>query len=133
VADRHLALELGGEQLHLVVGQRLRRRLHLPEVHQDLDQVAHRHAERLREVADGDARLDGDGTGRRRDRLLGRARLGALARLTRVGALRAPGAAVDDDAPLAAGAAGAARPNRSVGAGWHQKVASISVSGAGSV
>ena len=52
-----------GDQLDLLVGERLRRRPHLAEAHQDLDDLRHRHAERLREVADGDAGLDGDGTG----------------------------------------------------------------------
>ena len=64
VLDRHLALELGGEQLDLVVGQRLRRGLQGAEAHQDLDDVLHPDAERLREVADGDPRLDADRPGR---------------------------------------------------------------------
>ena len=64
VLDRHFALELGGDQQHLVVGERLRRRLHRPEVHQELDDLRHRDAERLREVAQRDAGLDGRGPGR---------------------------------------------------------------------
>src|SRR5712691_8589391 len=55
VRDRHLALQLGTDQLDLLVGERLRRGPHLAEVHQDLDQLRHRYAERLREVADRDA------------------------------------------------------------------------------
>ena len=66
VLDRDLALELGRDQLDLVVGERLRRGLHLAEAHQHLDDLRHRDPERLREVAHGDARLDGDRPGRRR-------------------------------------------------------------------
>ncbi len=62
VLDLHLALELGADQLHFLVGERLRRRAHLAEGHENLDQLRHWDAERLREVADGDAGLDGDGT-----------------------------------------------------------------------
>ena len=46
VLDRDLALDLGRDQLDLVVGQRLRRRPHLAEAHQGLDDLRHRHAER---------------------------------------------------------------------------------------
>ena len=90
VLDRHLALELGGDQLDLLVGERLRRRPHLAEVHQDLDQVGHRDAERLGEVANGHARLDGDGAGRRDDlaRLLRRADFLAAAALASLRAAR---------------------------------------------
>ena len=42
VLDRDLALELGGDQLDLVVGERLGRGLHLAEVHQHLDDLRHR-------------------------------------------------------------------------------------------
>jgi hypothetical protein len=52
VLDRDLPLQLGGDQLHLVVGDRLRGRPHDAEVHEDLDEVRHRHAEGLREVLD---------------------------------------------------------------------------------
>ena len=65
VLDRDLALDLGRDQLDLVVGERLRRGPHLAEAHQGLDDLRHRHAERGREVLDGDARLDRDGPGRR--------------------------------------------------------------------
>ena len=59
-------LELGPDQLDLLVGERLRDLDHLAEAHHDLDDLRGRNAERLREVADGDARRDGRGTGRRR-------------------------------------------------------------------
>src|SRR5581483_1381264 len=102
VLDRDLALELGGDELDLVVGERLGRRLPDPELHQHLDDLPHRDAERLGEVADGDAGLDRDRPGGRRHlaRRLGLARLRAVA-----GALALPGAgpaaaALDDDAPL---------------------------------
>ena len=56
VLDRDLAPDLGGDQLDLLVGQRLRRRAHLAEAHQDLDDLGHRDAERAGEILDGDAR-----------------------------------------------------------------------------
>ena len=114
VLDRHLALELRGDQLDLVVGQRLRRRSHLAEAHEDLDDLLHRDAERLREVADGDARLDEGGPGRRRGRLVAlRLARDAVARPARVGT-RAAGTGVDHDAALAAPGTVAAGANRSV-------------------
>ena len=64
VLDRDLALDLGGDHLDLLVGERLGRGPHLAEVHEDLDELGHRDAERLREVLDRDAGLDGDGTAR---------------------------------------------------------------------
>ena len=64
VLDRDLALQLGGDQLHLLVGERLRDRPHLAEVHEDLDDLRHRNAERLREVADRDAGLNSHRPGR---------------------------------------------------------------------
>ena len=60
VLDRHLAADLGRDQLDFLVAQRLRRGTHLAEAHEDLDDVRHRHAERLREVLDADAGLDRD-------------------------------------------------------------------------
>ena len=95
VLDRHLALELGRDQLHLVVGERLRRGLHRVEVHQQLDDLRHRDAERLREVAQRDARLDGDRPGRRDDlaRLPGPAVGRAVARALAL-ALPGPAAAL---------------------------------------
>ena len=116
VLDRDLALELGRDQLDLVVGERLRRGLHLAEAHQHLDDLRHRDAERLREVADGDARLDGDRPGRRR-----RPRAASWARGRRdgrraAGAGRSPAAAaaaLDDDAALPV-----ARPAAASGSDW---------------
>ena len=114
--DRHLALELGGDHHHLVIGERLRRRLHRPEVHQELDDLRHRHAESLREVAQRDAGLDSRGP-RRCDDLarLARAAVGrTVARPLALAGSGAPTAAVDDDATPPLGAA-AARSDRSVG------------------
>jgi hypothetical protein len=45
VLDRHLALELGPDQLDLLVEERLRRGPHLAEAHEDLDELGHRNAE----------------------------------------------------------------------------------------
>ena len=117
VLDRHLALELGGDQLDLFVGERLGRRPHLAEVHEDLDDVRHRDAERLREVADADAGFDGDGTGRRDRRLArsvaARRVVAAAASLARVARTRR--LVVDDDAaPAVARAAAAARAERTI-------------------
>ena len=74
VLDRDLAVELGADDLDLLVRQRLGRRAHLAEPHEDLDELGHRHAECLREVDLRDSRLDGDRTGRRRRRRLPRLR-----------------------------------------------------------
>src|SRR5262249_26433328 len=87
------------------------------EPHEDLDDLGHRDAERLREVADGDAGLDGNGAGgldrRRRTRFAGRTGLLPAARapvLTRTRRL-----VVDDDAaPAVARAAAAAGAERTV-------------------
>src|SRR5206468_8079681 len=114
VLDRDLPADLGRDQLDLFVAQRLGRRPHLAETHQERDDVRHRDAERLREVADADAGLDGDGTGLRRR---GRARLAPLAVLARLPLLaRRPGASlVDDDATApATGTTPAARAERAV-------------------
>ena len=112
VLDRDLAVELGSDQLDLLVGERLRDLNQLAPVHHDLDDLGGRDAERLREVADGDAGRNGRGPGRRRDLLLLalRRRVGAAARLARVGAV-VP--ALDHDAALAARGA-LARPDRAV-------------------
>src|SRR5579862_241215 len=115
VLDRHLAPELGRDQLDLVIGERLGRGLHLAEAHQHLDDLRHRYAERLREVAERDAGLDADRPGRR-DHLarllrpaLGRTIARALA-LARAGP--AAPAALDDDAALPAPRpAAASRPD----------------------
>ena len=114
VLDDDLALDLGRDQHHRVVAERLRDRDHLAEAHHDLDDLRNRDPERGGEILDADAGRDGDRPGRRRDRLLPRldARGGAaVARLASVAAARV--AAVDDDAALAAGRA-AARADRAV-------------------
>ena len=119
--DRDLALELRSDDLDLLVGERLGRSPHLPETHEDLDQLRHRHPERLREVFDGDARLDGDRAGRRRC-----GRLARLRRRRRTIAGLATGAAaasaLDDDAPLspAGASAGSDRAIRSLASVCHQ-------------
>ena len=116
VLDDHLALDLGGDDLDLLVRERLRRRPHLAEAHQDLDELAHRHAEGLRQVLDGGAGLHGDGARRRGDRLLLLARRPDSGAVARLPSLAAPSAAaLDDHAPLppAGTLAGA---NRAVGA-----------------
>ena len=113
VLDRDLAAELGPDQLDLLVRERLRDLDHLAEAHHDLDDLGGRDAERLGEVADGDARRDGRRPGRRDD--LARRRLrhvAAVARLTRVA--RALAAALDHDTALPAGRS-LARPDRAVG------------------
>ena len=76
VPDVDLSPDLGGDQLDLFVGERLRHRLRRAEAHQDRDQLRHRHAERLAQVLDGDPGLDRDRAGRLDDlaRLLLRAR-----------------------------------------------------------
>src|SRR5207245_9082375 len=104
---------LGGEKLYLVVGQRLRSRLHRPEVHQELDDLRHRDAQCLGEVAQRDAGLDGRRTSRSDD--LARRPRGAL-RVPVAGALAlplagTPAALIDHDAAPALGPA-AARPDR---------------------
>ena len=119
VLDRDLALDLGCDQLDLVVGERLGRGTHLAEAHQDLDDLRHRHAECGRQVLDGDAGLDGDRAGRLDRGLRARGRLGrAVSRGARV----APAccATLDHDAATSAarasttGADRAIRPVRSV-------------------
>ena len=102
VLDRDLAADLGGDQLDLLVGQRLGRRLGRAEAHEDLDQLRHRLAERLGEVLDRHAGLDGHWARRLDDlaRLLG-TRLLAIAGLAAVLA-RASGTGVDHDTALAA-------------------------------
>ena len=107
VLDRDLALDLGRDQLHGLVGERLGDGDHLPEGHHDLDDLRDRDPERAREVLDGHPGRNGDRAGRLDDlaRLLGRSR-GAVARgLTLVA--RALADALDHDAPLAARPRGA--------------------------
>jgi hypothetical protein len=60
VLDRHLALELGGDQLDRLVGERLGDGDHLPKAHHDLDDLGDRLTERRGQLLDGDARLDGN-------------------------------------------------------------------------
>jgi hypothetical protein len=112
VLDRDLALELSGDDLDLLVRERLRRRPHLPERHQDLDELGHRDAERLRKILDGDAGLDGDGAARgcRGSRAWSRRRC-AIPWLPTVPAAGAP--TFDDDAALAPSRP-AARADRSI-------------------
>src|SRR4029079_3038838 len=112
VLDRDLAVQLSADELDLLVGERLRDLDHLAEAHHDLDDLGRRDAERLREIADGDARRNGRGTGRRSDLLLLalRGRVSAAARLARV---RAVVAALDHDTALPSGRA-LAGPNRAV-------------------
>jgi hypothetical protein len=104
VLDRQLTLgrELGRDQLDLVVREGLRDRDGLAEVHHEHDDLGRGHAERLGQVAHGDARLDRDRS-RRCDDLARRLRAGRLALallLTRVA--RARGGVVDDDAAFLA-------------------------------
>ena len=75
VLDLDLALELGGDELDRVVGERLGDGDHLPDAHHDLDDLGHGHAESGRELLDGRARVDLDRAGRLRRRRLGRALL----------------------------------------------------------
>jgi hypothetical protein len=100
VLDLHLALELGGDELDRVVGERLRDRDHLADVQHDLDDLRHGHAQRRRKLLDGRAGVHDRRPGRcGGSRLLG-ALLGCLARGSRV--LAWPGGLrVDDDSALA--------------------------------
>ena len=111
VLDRHVALDLDGDQRDGLVREGLRDRHHRAEAHQDLDDLGGGNTERLREVLDRDARVDGDGTGRLWPRRRLRTGLRTVASLTRVlpAAVRA---GIDDDAPLAT-AGGLTRPDRS--------------------
>ena len=63
VDDLDLLLELVGEHLDRVVGERLRERRHLAQRHQLLDDLGHRHAEVLGDVLDGRAGVDADQVG----------------------------------------------------------------------
>ena len=134
--DLDLLVELVGEDLDRVVGQRLRERRHLAEAHELLDDLGDGDAEVLGDVLDRRAGVDLDEVGVGQRVLVERGRLlllevapapaaataaAALALLRRTaagaaGATRAAGAAprglrVDDDAPAAAEAGpGRARP-----------------------
>ena len=77
VDDLDLLVELVGEDLDRVIGERLGERRHLPERHQLLDHLGHGHAEVLGDVLDGRAGVDPDQVGGlhrrvvdRRDRLV---------------------------------------------------------------
>ncbi len=56
VDDLDLLAQLLRDNLDRVVGERLRERRHLPQAHQLLDHLRHRHAEVLGDVLDGGAR-----------------------------------------------------------------------------
>ncbi len=116
VLDRDLAVDFRRDELDFFVAQRLGRGAHLAEPHEDLDELRHRDAERLREVLDADSGLDGDGTGRRRGRRLRPARLrGILTRLALLARVRPLRALIDDDAPAPPrGAAAATRAERTI-------------------
>ena len=122
VDDLDLLVELVGEHLDRVVGERLRERRHLAQRHQLLDHLGHRHAEVLGDVLDGRAGVDADQVGGlhrrgvdRRDRLVvGAAPAPAAARaaLGLVGGaalLAARGLRVDHHAPAPAGPRAAGR------------------------
>ena len=127
VDDLDLLVELVGEDLDRVVGQRLGERRHLAQLHQLLDDLGDRHAEVLGDVLDGRAGVDADrvglqdcdcpaGPARRRRRGAGGRRgaaggAGAAAgpgRRRAAGTLAARGLRVDDDAADAAAGAGGA-------------------------
>ena len=61
--DLDLLVELVGEDLDRVVGQRLRERRHLAEAHQLLDDLGDAHAELLGDVLDRRAGVDADDVG----------------------------------------------------------------------
>jgi hypothetical protein len=98
--------ELGGDQLDLLVAERLGDGDHLPQAHHHLDDVGDGLAHRSREVLDRHTRGDADRPGRRRNRLLWRPGLLALASLAGVLA-RPVGRVVDHHAALAAAGDGA--------------------------
>ena len=116
VHDLDLLVELVGEHLDRVVGERLRERRHLAQRHQLLDHLRHRHAEVLGDVLDGRAGVHADQVGRlhrggvdRRDRLVvgaAPAPPAARAALGLVGGtalLAARGLRVDHHAPASSG------------------------------
>ena len=123
VDDLDLLVELVGEDLDRVVGERLGERGHLPQLHQLLDDLGDRHAEVLGDVLDRRAGVDADRVGLEarlvlRDRLdvgatapaaaaARRAALGA-GRSAAGAALAARGLRVDHDAAHAAARAGGA-------------------------
>src|SRR4051794_28618621 len=114
--DVDLLVELVGEHLDRVVGQRLRERRHLAETHQLLDDLRHRHAERLRHVLDGRAGGDADDIGLQRADVLGDGLLvgatPAPATATPRRTVRTAAGAATGATGTAARAAGTARPAR---------------------
>ena len=113
VLDRDLAAQLSPDQLDLLVGERLRDLDHLAEAHHDLDDLRRRDAERLREVADGNAGRNGRGAGGRDD--LARRRLRAVAAAARLADVaRTLSAALDDD-PALTSRRSLAGPDRTIG------------------
>ena len=72
--DRHVAVQLGCDELDLLVAQRWVAVRISVETHEELDELLQLDAERLGEVLDADAGLDGDRAGCRRR---GRTRLAA--------------------------------------------------------
>ena len=89
VLDRHLALELGRDQLDRLVGERLRDAHHLARAHQELHDLRDGLADRGRDVLDGRAGGDRDRSGRRRRGRPRRGRAcgaGSALRAARVGA-----------------------------------------------
>ena len=106
VDDLDLLVELVGEDLDRVVGQRLGERRHLAERHQLLDDLGHRDAEVLGDVLDGRAGVDPDDVGAR---LRARCRAARSSRRRcRGGAGRAGAARRGGPLRAAAGTAGAA-------------------------
>ena len=65
VDDLDLLVELVGEDLDRLVGERLGERRHLAQAHQLLDDLGHRDAEVLGDVLDGRAGVDPDRVGAR--------------------------------------------------------------------
>ena len=106
--DLDLLVELVGEHLDGIVGQRLRERRHLAELHQLLDHVGDRDAQVLRDVLDGRAGVDLDDVGLEDADVL-RHRLRVRAAPAPAAASRGPALrAAAGTAARAAGTAGAA-------------------------
>ena len=108
VDDLDLLVELVGEDLDRVVGQRLGERGHLAQLHQLLDDLGHRHAEVLGDVLDRRAGVDADRVGPAGGRVL-----------------RRPAPYVGAAAPAAAAARraalGAAAGRRAAGPPWRRE------------
>ena len=112
VLDDDLALELAGDQLDGIVGERHGQRHHLAQAHHQRDDLGGRDAELLGQVLDGDARGHLDGAGGSLGLALGlgprRSALAAHGRL-------AAGLGVDHDAALALGGGAALGPGGTAG------------------